>query len=90
MTEIQTEIDKLVKESVNNPKTLMLYNDEVNSFEHVIECLIKYARHAPAQAEQCAMLVHYKGKCDIKRGSFDDVLPVYTALLDNKLKVQIE
>lgn len=87
---IETELDKLIKESLGYTKKLMLYNDDVNSFEHVISCLVKYCRHSLEQAEQCANLVHYKGKCDVKNGSFDDLLPIYTALLDNKLKVIIE
>lgn len=92
MTEtiIETELDKLVRESVQPTKVLNLYNDDVNSFEHVINCLIKYAKHVPEQAEQCAMLVHHKGACSVKRGDFDSLLPVYTALLDNKLTVKIE
>jgi len=68
----------------------MLYNDDVNSFDNVIECLIKYCKHSLIQAEQIASIVHHNGKCDIKRGSFDDLLPIYTALLDNHLTVNIE
>ena len=90
MKETQTQIDDLIKQSKDNSKVLMLYNDDVNSFDHVMLCLIKYCKHSITQAEQCALLVHHKGKCDIKRGSFDDILPIYTVLLDNKLNVSIE
>lgn len=89
-TIIKEEIEELVKQSLDNQKKLVLYNDDVNSFEHVIECLTKYAKHTPNQAEQCSLIVHYKGACDIKNGSFDDLLPIYSALLDNKLNVKIE
>jgi len=87
---VETELDVLVKTSLNDVKKIILYNDDVNTFENVIDCLIKYCKHNNEQAEQCAMLVHYNGKCDVKNGSFDDLLPIYTALLDNKLKVIIE
>lgn len=88
--EEQVKIDELIKELIEPSKAIILYNDDVNSFEDVIDCLIKYCKHNNEQAEQCAMLVHYNGKCDVKNGSFDDLLPIYTALLDNKLKVKIE
>lgn len=90
MKETTTQIDNLIKESTDNSKILMLYNDNINSFDHVIFCLIKYCKHSITQAEQCAMLVHYKGKCDIKNGSFDEILPIYNILLENKLKVTME
>jgi len=88
--EKQTNIDELIKELIEPSKAIILYNDDINTFENVIDCLIKYCKHNNEQAEQCAMLVHYNGKCDVKNGSFDDLLPIYTALLDNKLKVIIE
>lgn len=87
---IENEIDKLVKKSLENQKNIVLYNDEVNSFDHVIDCLIKYCKHTPIQATQCSMIVHNNGKCEVKKGSFDDLLPVYSALLDNQLKVEIQ
>lgn len=92
MTEtiIETEIDVLIRESLEETKKLVLYNDDVNSFEHVIDCLMKYCKHSSVQAEQCSLLIHHKGACNVKNGSFDDLLPIYTALLDNKLTVKIE
>ena len=90
MEEIQTETDKLVKESLVNQKKIILYNDPINTFEHVINCLIKYCKHSSTQSEQISTIVHYNGKCDIKQGDFDTLLPIYTALLDNQLKVEIE
>ena len=88
--EKQTNIDELIKELIEPSKAIILYNDDINTFENVIDCLIKYCKHNNEQAEQCAMLVHYNGKCDVKNGSFDELLPIYTALLDNKLKVIIQ
>jgi len=88
--EIETEIEELIKEQVVNQKQIVLYNDDVNSFEHVIECLIKYCKHTPNQAEQCTLIIHYNGKCSVKAGGFDDLLPIYTAMIDNKLSASIE
>lgn len=87
---IETEVDKLVKQSTVNTKRIILYNDDVNSFENVINCLIKYCKHSSEQAEQCSILVHYKGSCDVKHGDFMELLPIYEALLENKLKVEIQ
>jgi len=69
---------------------LILYNDDVNTFEHVIECLIKYCKHELLQAEQCAYIVHYKGKCAVKHGTHAKLKPIASALLDKGLSVEIE
>ena len=52
---------------------LVLHNDDVNTFEHVIECLIKICRHDMVQAEQCAYITHYNGKCEIKKGYYGEL-----------------
>lgn len=70
--------------------SIVLYNDEVNTFDHVIDCLIKYCQHEWLQAEQCAWITHLKGKCDVKRGSFTDLRPVCEALIDQGLNATIE
>ena len=54
---------------------IILYNDDVNTFDHVIETLIEVCEHTAEQAEQCALIVHYKGKCSVKRGSYDELEP---------------
>lgn len=77
-------LEKLVAEH-----EIVLYNDDVNSFEHVINTLVDYCNHTPVQAEQCAHLVHYKGKCAIKVGSFDELKPIYGALVDNGLSAEL-
>ena len=69
---------------------IILYNDNINTFEHVINCLMKYCKHNSLQAEQCASIVHFNGKTDIKRGDVDELKPVYEALQDNNLKVKLE
>ncbi|MFN9391868.1 MAG: ATP-dependent Clp protease adaptor ClpS, partial [Flavobacteriales bacterium] len=57
---------------------LILFNDDVNTFDFVIESLVSICRHDPLQAEQCALIVHYKGKCAVKNGTFDDLEPMCT------------
>ena len=59
-------------------------------FDFVINQLIKYCKHEPIQAEQCAYLVHHKGKCQVKTGVYDELMPVCSALLENGLTAEIE
>jgi ATP-dependent Clp protease adaptor protein ClpS len=70
--------------------SLILHNDEVNTFDFVIDSLIEVCSHTTEQAEQCTYLVHYKGKCDVKSGSFDFLRPLRHALVDRGLKATIE
>jgi len=71
-------------------KSLILYNDDVNTFDHVIECLVEICEHEPEQAEQCAIIVHYKGKCAVKSGTYESLLPLTEALLNRGLTAAIE
>ena len=54
---------------------IILYNDDVNTFDHVIRTLIEVCEHTPEQAEQCSLIVHYKGKCSVKSGTYDELEP---------------
>ncbi|MCI1753109.1 MAG: ATP-dependent Clp protease adaptor ClpS [Flavobacteriales bacterium] len=71
-------------------REIILHNDDVNTFEHVIVSLMEICDHDPIQAEQCAMLVHYNGKCSVKRGSFEVLTPMRTALCDRGLSADIQ
>ncbi len=71
-------------------KEIILHNDDVNTFEHVIISLMDICGHEPLQAEQCAWIVHHNGKCSVKRGTFDQLEPKCTALLDRGLSADIE
>jgi ATP-dependent Clp protease adaptor protein ClpS len=68
---------------------IILYNDEVNTFDHVIECLITICDHTSLQAEQCAYLVHFSGKCGVKTGTFKFLTPRCSALLEAGLSAEI-
>jgi len=68
---------------------IVLFNDDVNSFDWVIQCLMDICEHDSLQAEQCTFLVHYKGKCSVKKGDFDTLKPICTGLLDRGLSAEI-
>ncbi|WP_462281332.1 ATP-dependent Clp protease adaptor ClpS [Salinivirga cyanobacteriivorans] len=81
----QTNVDKKVDKRV-----LLLYNDDVNTFDFVIKSLVEVCSHNNEQAEQCAYITHYKGKCDIKTGSMELLKPMKNILIDRGLSVTIE
>ena len=74
----------------NEENSLTLHNDDVNTFEFVIESLIDICEHTTEQAEQCTYLIHYKGKCDVKKGPFDFLRPMRHALVEKGLKATID
>jgi len=69
--------------------TLILHNDDYHTFDYVIECLIEICELDAIQATQCTYLIHYKGKCDVKRGSKTFLLPMRRALAKRDLKAVI-
>lgn len=83
----QVETDVLEAIAINNE--IVLFNDDVNTFDHVIETLIRVCKHDYLQAEQCALLVHYKGKCTVKTGSLDELKPQCSSLLEAGLSAEI-
>lgn len=84
---IAEEVSVLENVSLNNE--IVMYNDDVNTFDHVIETLIRVCKHEAIQAEQCALIVHYKGKCTVKTGSMDELTPSCLQLLDAGLSAEI-
>mgnify|MGYP000618839175 FL=1 len=85
----QYDEDLVLDKLLNSNNSILLYNDEVNTFDHVIDSLCKYCDHDSVQAEQCAWIVHNNGKCLVKSGAYDDLLPICNALKDNGLSAQI-
>ncbi|UOB16566.1 ATP-dependent Clp protease adaptor ClpS [Abyssalbus ytuae] len=81
--------DLLLEEEVKKQNEIVLYNDDVNTFEHVIETLIDACEHTPEQAEQCSLIVHYNGKCTVKTGEYDDLKPRCSKLLHAGLSAEI-
>ncbi len=90
---MSTKEKTLEKEKVKSKESrhheIVLYNDDYNTFEHVIEMLIIACDHTPQQAEQCSLLVHYKGKCTVKTGTFKDLEPRCGKLLEEGLSAEI-
>lgn len=86
----QPGFEELVDEDNDEGRFLILHNDEVHTFDYVIESLIKICKLDEIQAEQCTYLVHYKGKCDVKKGSLNFLKPFKQALIDKGLEVTID
>ena len=82
------EQNKIHKKSIAI-KTLYLLDDNFNTFEHVIDCLVAICDHTPIQAEQCAWIVHNNGKCLVKKGSYEELKPICNASNENGLSAQI-
>lgn len=85
----KTSEELLLQEEVLTQNEIVLYNDEVNTFDHVIETLIYACDHTAEQAEQCSLIVHYKGKCTVKTGLYDDLKPRCSLLLEAGLSAEI-
>lgn len=83
------EEEVLVLDQTDDVYKLILHNDEIHTFDFVIDCLIEICKHTPEQAEQCTMLVHYKGKCTVKTGSIDLLKPMHERLLSRELTSEI-
>lgn len=80
----------LLEEQETLQNELVLFNDDVNTFDHVITTLIRVCEHSPEQAEQCSLIVHHNGKCTVKTGEYDDLKPRCSALLDAGLSAEIQ
>ena len=84
---IQEQESVATLEQKNNE--IVLYNDDVNTFDHVIDTLVFVCEHTSEQAEQCAILVHYKGKCTVKTGAYKELEPRCSMLLEAGLSAEI-
>ncbi len=84
----QEDLDEAVlTEELHN---LIVWNDEVNTFDWVIESLVDVCEHSTEQAEQCALIIHHNGKYGVKRGSFDILRPKAEALIDRGIQATID
>jgi len=81
--------DVLLEEETVKEHEIVLFNDDVNTFDHVIETLIKVCEHTPEQAEQCSLIVHYNGKCTVKTGEYSILKPKCSKLLQAGLSAEI-
>lgn len=71
-------------------RTLVLINDDFHTFDYVIEALIEICGHTPEQAEQCAFITHFKGRCGVSSGPYEVVEPKKKALTERHLRVIID
>ena len=85
--EKDSEISSLTK--VERVYEIILFNDDVNTFDHVINTLVAYCDHTYEQAEQCAYIVHHSGKCAVKTGSYEELEPICHKLLEAQLSAEI-
>lgn len=83
------EEDVLVLDDTDEVYKLVLHNDDIHTFDYVIDSLIEICKHTLEQAEQCTMLVHFKGKCTVKTGSLDLLKPMHEKLLSRELTSEI-
>ena len=78
-----------VKDKLASNHEIVLFNDDYNTFDHVITTLVNTCDHTPLQAEQCSLIVHYNGKCTVKTGKINDLKPRCLKLLDAGLTAEI-
>ena len=92
MIDRDTEIDLDIESKTSNgfKHEIILYNDDVNTFEYVINILVKVCKHSLEQAEQCSYIVHYSGKCSVKSGTIGQLKPICSRLLDAGLTAEIK
>ncbi|MEL6534765.1 MAG: ATP-dependent Clp protease adaptor ClpS [Bacteroidota bacterium] len=84
-------LEEVLVEDVDNEavRDLVVFNDDVNTFEHVINTLIKVCKHTQEQAEQCTWLIHYKGKCTVKNGVWPELVPMRQGIVDAGISAEI-
>jgi len=85
----QEMTDVLETTEVTDLLDLVLFNDDVNTFEHVITTLVRVCRHTHEQAEQCAYIVHYRGKCTVKNGTLEELRPMRDAICEVGIDARI-
>jgi ATP-dependent Clp protease adaptor protein ClpS len=90
MTKQKAQSVEFDRNKVSDPNVLILFNDDVNTFDFVIDSLIEVCDHEPEQAEQCALIAHFKGKCDVKNGPLPDLKPRHDEMTRRGLTVKID
>lgn len=86
----EEDVDVAVLTETGNTFQIIVWNDEVNTFEWVIETLIEICAHSEEQAEQCALLIHTQGKYAVKQGTYDDLKPKVEAITDRGISATLE
>ena len=89
-TEVLEDIKTLTISELITTNNLVVHNDDVNTFDWVIQTLVDICKHSEEQAEQCSLIIHYKGKCSVKSGSFKELEGMKDAILDRGIQATIE
>jgi ATP-dependent Clp protease adaptor protein ClpS len=88
---LENEEEVLLEDLVDKEEhDLVVYNDDFNTFDHVIKVLMKVCKHTQEQAEQCTLIIHYKGKCSVKKGSISKLKPMCESILDAGIQAEIQ
>lgn len=87
----EIDIEEIAVEDLNEIKlySLVVFNDEVNTFDYVIQTLVEVCGHAPDQAEQCTMIIHFKGKCSVKNGDFEELAPLRNEICRRGISAEV-
>jgi ATP-dependent Clp protease adaptor protein ClpS len=85
----EVQVDVLEAVETVDVMDLVVFNDDVNTFDHVINTLIRVCSHTMEQAEQCTLIIHHKGKCNVKKGSFDFLSPMRDAICEAGIDARI-
>ena len=89
-TQEQTDVEVLLEEATSLGHQLVVFNDEVNSFEYVIITLIEVCEHTAEQAEQCTLMIHFRGKCGVKSGLYEDLISMRNEICRRGISAEIE
>ena len=82
-------IEVLDERDLSTVQDLIVYNDDFNTFDHVINTLVKVCKHEKLQAEQCTYIIHFTGKCAVKKGTFKELRPMKEGILDAGINAEI-
>ena len=88
-TQEKQQVDVMEVVETTDVRDLIVFNDEVNTFEHVISTLIRVCRHSPEQAEQCTWIIHHRGKCTVKSGQLEELQPMKEAICEVGIDAKI-
>jgi ATP-dependent Clp protease adaptor protein ClpS len=88
-THIETDVEVLEKTVETEVRTLVVFNDDVNTFDWVINTLMEVCNHTPEQAEQCTIIIHFKGKCSVKEGEWDSLVPMRNEICRRGISAEI-
>lgn len=85
----EEQVEVLEDIVISDVRDLVVFNDDVNTFDHVTNTLMKVCKHTQEQAEQCTLIIHYKGKCTVKNGSFDELAPLRNAICQRGISAEV-